>query len=108
MNFFVQTFVVKEWVMSNQDTDRYISFCNIECDQNADLLISLLDKHLDAGHGKEQWHSYFRSKQLEQKNMGRDNLNFVGNQLNVLYSYFAECDDSDALDLLYKLEQECC
>ena len=40
--------------------------------------------------------------------MGRDNLNFVGNQLNVLYSYFAECDDSDALDLLYKLEQECC
>ena len=38
--------------MSNQDTDRYISFCNIECDQNADLLISFLDKHLDAGHEK--------------------------------------------------------
>ncbi|WP_262926939.1 N(2)-fixation sustaining protein CowN [Vibrio sp. Y2-5] len=40
--------------------------------------------------------------------MDRDNLNVVENPLNVLYSYFVECDDSDALDLLYKLEQGCC
>ncbi len=94
--------------MSNENADRYISFCNIECDENANHLMDMLNKHIQAGHGKEQWHSYFQNKMREQLNMGRDNLNFVGNQLNMLYSYFGECEDNDALDLLYKLEQECC
>ncbi|WP_368484423.1 N(2)-fixation sustaining protein CowN [Vibrio diazotrophicus] len=40
--------------------------------------------------------------------MGRDNLNVVENPLNVLYSYFEECDDTDALELLYMSEQGCC
>ncbi len=77
--------------MSPPNTDRYISFCNIECDENANLLIDLLEKHIHAGNGKEQWHNYFRNKRKEQFNMGRDNLNFVGNQLNMLYSYFTDC-----------------
>jgi len=94
--------------MLTPGTDRYISFCNIDCDENADQLMMMLDEHLAALHGKEQWHSYFHSKKQEQQNMGRDNLNFIGNQLNMLYSYFTECDDGEALDLLYKLEQECC
>lgn len=94
--------------MQTQNTDRYISFCNIDCDENADQLVRILEQHLQAGHGKEQWHSYFRNKRQEQNTMGRDNLNFVGNQLNMLYSYLEECNDSSALELLYKLEQECC
>lgn len=94
--------------MQTPETDRYISFCNIECDINADQLMAILEKHLNAGDGKQQWHSYFHNKRQEQEQMGRDNLNFIGNQLNVLYSYFNECNDEAALALLYKLEQECC
>ena len=88
--------------------DRYISFCNIDCDNNANLLVSMLERHLTANHGHAQWHSYFENKRQEQANMQRDNLNFVGNQLNMLYEYFRECDDQNALDLLYQIEQECC
>jgi hypothetical protein len=88
--------------------DRYISFCNIECDKNADKLIAMLDKHLEAGTGSEQWRNYFREKRSEQVRMGRDNLNLIGNQINPLYEYFDECDDEEAQSLLYQLEQECC
>ncbi|MFD2015777.1 N(2)-fixation sustaining protein CowN [Vibrio olivae] len=70
------------------EPDRYISFCNIDCDNNANLLVSMLEHHLTANHGHAQWHSYFENKRQEQANMQRDNLNFVGNQLNMLYEYF--------------------
>ncbi|SDH04013.1 hypothetical protein SAMN04488136_10711 [Vibrio xiamenensis] len=90
------------------EPDRYISFCNIDCDKNAILLVSMLETHLQANHGAQQWHSYFANKRQEQANMKRDDLNFVGNQLNMLYEYFRECEDQEALALLYQIEQECC
>lgn len=89
-------------------SDRYISFCNIACDENSDKLIAMLNKHLDAKHGNPKWQEYFHLKCLEQKNMQRDNLNLIGNQTNPLYEYFTECADQEALDLLYQIEQECC
>ncbi|TCS38874.1 N(2)-fixation sustaining protein CowN [Reinekea marinisedimentorum] len=94
--------------VQNSTKDRYISFCDIECDKNADKLIAMLDGHLEAGSGSEQWRVYFSKKRAEQKQMGRDNLNLIGNQINPLYEYFDECDDEAAQDLLYQLEQECC
>lgn len=90
------------------EADRYISFCNIDCDKNAIQLVAMLEQHLTACHGAAQWHSYFANKRREQATMQRDDLNFVGNQLNMLYEYFRECDDQQALDLLYQIEQECC
>lgn len=94
--------------MTKAIRDRYVSFCDIDCDKNADRLISMLDQHLSAGHGGEQWCQYFFNKRDEQKRMGRDNLNLVGNQINPLYEYFDACEDTDARELLYQLEQECC
>ncbi len=94
--------------MNNNNSDRYISFCNIDCDENANHLMNILHKNLENRSGSEKWNSYFRNKIQEQNNMGRDNLNFIGNQLNMLYSYFDECEDKEALELLYQLEQECC
>jgi|GEM_PF-5476993 len=79
-------------------TDIFL-FCSIECNEHANYLMRILNQHIQAGYGKEQWHCYFRSKMQEQHNMGRDNLNFVGNQLNVLYSDFEECEDKQVLDL---------
>ncbi len=40
--------------------------------------------------------------------MKHDDLFFVSAQMNNLYSFFEELDNQEALQLLWKLEQECC
>ncbi|CAM3793997.1 N(2)-fixation sustaining protein CowN [Vibrio aerogenes CECT 7868] len=94
--------------MTAPETDRYISFCNIDCDKNADQLIQMLNEHLQASHGGEKWLQYFHHKLEEQQQRAHDNLHFIGNQLNMLYKYFEECRDEQASALLYQIEQECC
>ena len=95
-------------IKGNYPYDRYVTFCDIECDENADKLVAMLVEHLQAGHGGGLWCEYFSKKRREQQRMQRDNLNLVGNQINPLYEYFEACDDQTATELLYRLEQECC
>lgn len=90
------------------ETDRYVTFCGIDCDGNADRLMATLEKHLAAGDGDPKWLTYFKQKQAQQHKLSHDNLYFVGAQVNTLYDYFEECEDSEALELLWQLEQECC
>ncbi len=92
---------------TTMEPDRYISFCNIECDANADKLVAMLEQNLAQEKGAPQWREYFQKKRSEQLKMERDNLHFIGNQTNPLYEYFDDCDDSDAAALLYQIEQEC-
>lgn len=100
--------IVEPNSITQMSGDRYISFCDIDCDENSDKLIAMLETHLEAKHGDPKWQTYFHLKFAEQKNMGRDNLNLIGNQTNPLYEYFMECSDQAAVDLLYQIEQECC
>jgi hypothetical protein len=90
------------------ERDRYLSFEGIQCNNNADQLIIMLESALNQGKGLSQWHTYFKTKRHQQKKFGHDNLHFIGNQMNPLYSYFKLCDELDAIELLYKIEQECC
>lgn len=94
--------------MSKHESDRYVSFCNIDCDENANKLIEMLVKHIKESNGNEKWRQYFSLKREEQLLMSHDNLHFIGNQINTLYAYFKDCEDTIALNLLYQLEQECC
>jgi hypothetical protein len=94
--------------MTAPEADRYVSFCNIDCDKNADRLIDILNIHLQAVDGGERWQAYFQRKKQEQQSRAHDNLHFIGNQLNMLYAYFQKCEDDVALALLYQIEQECC
>lgn len=94
--------------MTEPVTDRYISFCGINCEENANALIEVLDKYLAQGAGPDKWVNYFVEKRKEQLKMERDNLHFIGNQINTLYQYFSLCSDDKAQALLYKIEQECC
>ncbi|WP_198517362.1 N(2)-fixation sustaining protein CowN [Vibrio sp. HA2012] len=68
----------------------------------------MLENNLNQRKGQQQWHTYFDSKRQQQKKFGHDNLHFIGNQMNSLYEYLKQCDDQEALCLLYKIEQECC
>ncbi|MFT6986040.1 MAG: hypothetical protein ACJAT7_001861 [Psychromonas sp.] len=92
----------------NNHSDRYRSFCGLNCDLNADKLIAMLEQNMLAGNGAKEWHRYFALKRAQQNKSNHDNLHFIGNQTNTLYEYFEQCQDQDALQLLYKIEQECC
>ncbi|MDO6681732.1 MULTISPECIES: N(2)-fixation sustaining protein CowN [unclassified Oceanobacter] len=88
--------------------DRYVSFCGIDCDGNANRLISMLENHLANDHGDMRWKTYFEQKRAQQAAMNQDNLYFIGAQMNSLYSYLESCEDEEVLSLLWQLEQECC
>lgn len=89
-------------------TDRYVSFCGIDCDLKADKLMTMLEAHLEAGSGEARWIDYFQQKRAQQAKNKQDNLNFIGHQTNTLYEYFELCADEEATKLLYQIEQECC
>ncbi len=90
------------------NTDRYQSFCGIECDAQANQLIKRLKDQLLKVEADNKWCMYFKQKFEQQIQYNYDNLHFVGAQLNPLCSFFEEIDDTKALDILWKLEQECC
>jgi hypothetical protein len=91
-----------------EQNDRYISFCGLDCDSKANKLIAMLDDNINAGNGDKKWHTYFTQKREVQKKFQHDNLNFVGHQTNTLYEYFDLCGDQEAKELLYQIEQNCC
>lgn len=91
-----------------QQEDRYTTFLGIGCDANAERLIKMLDNNLQAGKGDLKWQDYFNQKRKEQIQLQKDNLNFIGHQTNALYEYFTNCEDKEANNLLYKIEQQCC
>lgn len=93
---------------NNATKDRYVSFLDISCDDNADTLMAILDKHIQANNGAQQWRDYFTQKRQQQQQLKHDNLNFIGHQTNTLYEYFSSCEDQQASSLLYKIEQQCC
>ena len=91
-----------------QQGDRYISFCGLDCDVKADKLIAMLENNINAESGDKRWHTYFIQKRGIQKKLQHDNLNFIGHQTNTLYEYFDQCEDQEAKELLYQIEQNCC
>ncbi|MCG6200834.1 N(2)-fixation sustaining protein CowN [Psychromonas antarctica] len=93
---------------NDNKADRYRSFCGLGCDANADKLIVMLEQNIRDDKGPQEWHRYFVLKRAQQIKSHHDNLHFIGNQTNPLYEYFEHCQDETALQLLYKIEQECC
>lgn len=92
----------------SEKLDRYISFEGLDCDCRADKFIEMLKRNIESGNGDERWHRYFEQKFKHQEMTGQDHLYLVGSQMNALYEYLEQCEDQEALDLLYRLEQECC
>ncbi len=94
--------------MEQQATDRYVSFCGIECDRWAQELMAYLVETLQKPETDSRWADYFGQKFAERQRMGQDELFFIGAQMNNLYSLFEACDDDAALEMLWRLEQQCC
>lgn len=89
-------------------TDRYVSFCGIECDKNADTLIARLKAQLSQLPEENNWKRYFRLKFQQQEQMQYDNLFYIGCQTNTLYEFFETVEDAESTALLQQIEEECC
>jgi hypothetical protein len=94
--------------MNTSERDRYVSFDGLECDRNASEIIATIRRYMALPDGGGKWGKYFTNKFAEQRQMGTDELFFVGSQMNNLYAFFEEIGDEVAMELLYQVEQECC
>jgi hypothetical protein len=92
----------------SKDSDRYVSFDGIDCDGNARRVMSMIERNLpDAGAGKPFW-EYFMAKRTSRSGPSPDDLFLVHSHLNQIREFFEERGDDEALELLFKLEEECC
>ncbi len=94
--------------MINEKTDRYISFQGIDCDGRGQKILSYIEQYVDAPPHYSPWLDYFQQKLRDRVAIDQDALHFVSSQINNIYALFEEYEDTKALDLLEKVEEECC
>lgn len=94
--------------MSNPSPDRYISFRGIDCDGRASYILRKITSYVAQPPHKSRWIDYFREKLRDRHTIGQDDLHFIGSQINNIQALFEEYQDTEALALLEKLEDECC
>ena len=89
-------------------SDRYVSFSDIDCDGNARLLMSLIRKHIDdPAHSNAFW-EYFKKKAEGGSGPKPDELFLIHSNLNQIRELFETWEDNEALELLDRVEIECC
>lgn len=92
-------------------TDRYVSFDGIECDKNAEKLMEYIDKLARGPAQDNKFWQFFLTK-IEKSRAGDtgvgDALFLVHANINVIRELFEEYNDDAALELLEKVEMECC
>jgi len=100
--------------MNPTGTDRYVTYKNIDCEGNSKTLMAMLRRHIDDPEKTNPFWEQFKLK-LEkvgkpQENNGRclDELFLIHTYINNLYEIFEEYEDEEALDLLDRIERECC
>jgi len=100
--------------MASEIVDRYVTFKNIDCEGNSKRLMEMLLQHVgDPQHSNPFWEK-FKEKLAKcgqpDENGGRtlDELFLIHTYINNLYELFEERDDDAALELLGRIERECC
>lgn len=95
-------------VCASRNTDRYISFQDIDCTGNARRLMAYLDQHLVIPGRSNAFWEYFAQKRSAGAIAKSDELFLIHSNINQLREFFEHWDDSEALSLLLKIEEECC
>lgn len=100
--------------MNLKQTDRYLSYKNIDCAGNSKRLMAKLRRHIDDPEKSNPFWEKFKEMLAEidqpQKNNGRriDELFLLHTYINNLYEIFEDYEDTEALSLLDQIERECC
>lgn len=91
-----------------QKTDRYISFDGIDCAGNARRIMECIERNQEsAGAGQAFW-VYFMAKRHPAHGLAPDDLFLVHSHINQIRELFENSGDSEALALLFQVEEECC
>jgi len=100
--------------MDAAETDRYVTYRNIDCEGNSKKLMAMLRRHIDDPQKSNAFWEQFKGKLAllgkPRENGGRclDELFLIHTYINNLYEIFEEYDDAEALALLERIERECC
>lgn len=90
------------------NTDRYITFKGLDCDENARLVMDCIDRQLAIpGHSNAFW-EYFNNKRAGNSVTKPDDLFLIHAHINQVRELFETWDDEESMQLLVKLEEECC
>lgn len=100
--------------MNMHQADRYVTYKDIDCEGNSKKLITMLLQHIDDPDKTNIFWEKFKEKLAQigkpQANNGRliDEIFLIHNYINNLYEIFEEYEDTAALELLDRIERECC
>jgi len=88
--------------------DRYVSFIGLDCDAKAAQLMALIRRHIDSPERSNAFWEYFKKKAAGGSGPRPDALFLIHSNLNQIRELFETYADTEALDLLERIEEECC
>jgi N(2)-fixation sustaining protein CowN len=88
--------------------DRYVSFIGLDCDAKATRLVELIHAHIDKSKYNAPFWEYFKKKAAGSFGPRPDNLLLIHSHLNEIRELFEQIADTEGMNLLDQLEQECC
>ncbi|MGD1952936.1 MAG: N(2)-fixation sustaining protein CowN [Leptolyngbyaceae cyanobacterium] len=94
--------------MSQKNVNRYISFEGTDCEEKSRQIISCVKQYTEKPPRPSLWSEYFRDKLGSSLELGQDELFIVCSQMNNVRSLFEEYEDTEALNLLEQVEEDCC
>lgn len=94
--------------MTKQNIDRYVSFQGLDCDGKAKQILNSIEQYLHSPPHHSPWLDYFRDKLRRRLSLGQDELYFVACYVNDIRSLLEDYEDREALELLERVEEECC
>jgi N(2)-fixation sustaining protein CowN len=104
----LQQYLPENTKIDGSETDRYITFKGLDCDENARVVMDCIDKQLASpGHSNEFW-DYFNKKRAGNSVSKPDDLFLIHSNINQVRELFETWNDEESMELLIKLEEECC
>jgi hypothetical protein len=95
-------------MVTSGKVDRYITFKGLSCDGSARRIVDRIQQHLDQPIELNPWVEYFKDKLAQRHALGQDELFFVGSQITQIHDFLEQYGDTEALELLEQVEEECC
>ncbi len=93
---------------SRNHIDRYTTFLGIDCDGNARRLMEFIERTVMPNGAPHPFLAYFLAKRTPRSGPVPDGLFLIHSNLNQIRELFEESGNAQALELLFKLEEECC
>lgn len=89
----------------DQQTDRYVTFKNIDCEGKTCAVMARIEDHVAAGDSP--FWDYFRQQRELAHDRGLDDLRVLHTYLPTLRELLEDLGDHETLDMLEDLERTC-